>query len=127
MKRVFVYLMFLCFCLGTFPAFAESEPGSQTRVNDPRLHHPFKSGLFTGASLFLYKTEREEIELSIPTDAQIAIGFESHLRRHGQLSYVIGIIIGLAYTSFILFSIGLIAMQSKKRIPSKENAACQSN
>lgn len=95
-----------------------------TRVDDARLHQPFKTGVLQGMTLFLYQPKREALQLKIPTDAQLAIGFEQHLRRHGNLSYRLGSVIGVSYTSFILLSLYFVFTKRKSISNTRKNEVC---
>lgn len=99
MKKVFIIILTIFLCP---PAMAISQVAEPIRVDDFRLTHPFKAGLVKGASLGLYQFTRSEIALKTPYDAQLPIGFESHVRHHGRFAFYTGALLGGSWTVLIL-------------------------
>lgn len=79
-----------------------TEEQNVLRVDDVRLTHPFKAGLLKGATLGAYQFTRTEMVLKQPYDAQLPIGFEKYVIRHGQFAYVLGISMGAAWSICVL-------------------------
>ena len=88
----------LCFISMSFSAHAQ-EP---VRIDDVRLHHPFKSGVLKGVTLGIYTFEIRKQHLVTPDDAQLPEGFESYVRHHGAFAYYAGVLIGGAWALFVV-------------------------
>lgn len=97
MKTLLLVTLWFAFSL---PVYANEQ--QTVRVDDVRLTHPFKAGLLKGATLGAYQFTRTEMVLKQPYDAQLAIGFEKHVIRHGQFAYVLGISLGALWSMSVL-------------------------
>ena len=93
-------LAVMVLCLGlVFSAHAQET----IRVDDVRLHHPFKAGVLKGATFGYYNFTRTEIEQLTPDNAELPIGFEQYVREHGAIAYYSAMIIGFTW-SMLVFS-----------------------
>ena len=99
MKKVFIIILTIFLCP---PAMASEQIAEPIRVDDFHLTHPFKAGLVKGASLGLYQFSRNEMALKTPYDAQLPIGFESHVRHHGRFAFYTGALLGGSWTVLVL-------------------------
>lgn len=99
MQKVLIIILTIFLCP---PAMAVEQVGEPIRVDDFRLTHPFKAGLIKGASFGLYQFNRNEVVLRTPYDAQLPIGFESHVRYHGRFAFYTGALLGGSWTFLVL-------------------------
>ena len=89
----------MVFLFGLSVTAQANEP---VRVDDVRLHHPYKAGVLKGATFGLYSFERTEVIKVTPDDAQLPSGFEQYVRRHGAFAYYTGVLSGFIWSSLIL-------------------------
>lgn len=94
------WLLCTLLCLASLSFTAQAL--ESVRVDDVRLHHPFKAGVLKGATLGLYRFERKELIQVTPDDAQLPAGFEKYVRRHGAFAYYSGLLSGGVWSLLIL-------------------------
>ena len=93
----------VCTLLILFGLSFNAQASEPVRVDDVRLHHPYKAGVLKGATFGIYSFDRTEVIMVTPDDAQLPAGFEQYVRRHGAFAYYSGILSGFIW-SFLIIS-----------------------